>query len=85
LLCRPGWWVLEVFRQWSANLGYGMLPDAGLSRRPRGEYSVNARTRHPQQVKGVAGGRHRCDHRSIIIGLLGKFFAPGTATTFRSG
>jgi hypothetical protein len=25
---------LQVFRQWSANLSYAMLPDVGLSRRP---------------------------------------------------
>ena len=48
-----------------------------LSPRPDGYSGHAAEQGRPQQVKGVAGGRHRCDHRGIIIGLLGKFFAPG--------
>src|SRR5215218_6883959 len=35
---------LQVLRQWSANRSYATLPHAGLSRRPRGERSRNART-----------------------------------------
>jgi hypothetical protein len=49
----------------------------GLSHRPDGDSRNAAEQGRPQQVKGVAGGHHRCDHRRHHHRLLGKFFAPG--------
>jgi uncharacterized membrane protein YeaQ/YmgE (transglycosylase-associated protein family) len=48
-----------------------------LSPRPDGYPATPRNKTVPNRVKGVAGGHHRCDIAGIIIGLLGKFFAPG--------
>jgi uncharacterized membrane protein YeaQ/YmgE (transglycosylase-associated protein family) len=67
---------LQVFK-WSANLSYAMMPHAGSSRRPgrvlaqcRNKAALNRRKGSLVDIIGViiAG---------IIIGLLGKFVAPG--------
>jgi uncharacterized membrane protein YeaQ/YmgE (transglycosylase-associated protein family) len=60
---RPVDGVPQVFKEGSANLSWAMVAMLGLSPRPDG-YSGNAAEQgHPQQVKGVAGGHHRCNHR----------------------
>src|SRR4029453_14606676 len=70
---------LQVFRNWSANLSflYAMIPHAGLSPRPDGDAANAEEQGRPQSVKGIAMDLIGVIIAGIIIGLLGKFFAPG--------
>jgi len=54
-----------------------MIPHAGLNPRPDGDSRNTEEQGRPQSVKGVAMDIIGVIIAGIIIGLLGKFFAPG--------
>src|SRR5215211_568779 len=56
---------------------YAMIPHAGLSPRPDGDAANAEEQGRPQSVKGIAMDLIGVIIAGIIIGLLGKFFAPG--------
>jgi uncharacterized membrane protein YeaQ/YmgE (transglycosylase-associated protein family) len=59
-----------------ASLTYAMVPRTGSSRRPE-RMLARCRTRPSQQVKGSPVDIIGVIIAGIVIGLLGKFFAPG--------
>jgi uncharacterized membrane protein YeaQ/YmgE (transglycosylase-associated protein family) len=68
---------LQVLRQWSANLSHAMLPHTGLSRRLGRVLAQRLNKAVPNRRKGSPVDIIGVIIAGIIIGLLGKFFAPG--------
>jgi hypothetical protein len=63
LPCPAGWWGRFRCSDNGPRTSAMRCCPCCLSRRPRGECSRMPEQGRRQQVNGVVGGRHRCDHR----------------------